>query len=132
MTAQAACGSNAGPAGIIATSAAGMRTGETLPYPNLVSTDRSATGYRSLRAASTRRPSSWARELDPADNVRRLGRSLYLQFAGKDVDIPRATRADFRRAAPAARVSLYPDADHFLDQAAATDRTTRLDGRLSL
>ncbi len=70
--------------------------------------------------------------LDPVDNAGRLGHALYFQFAGQDIYVPATTRAAFRAAAPAAMVSLYPDADHFLDQAAANDRTRWLDARLGL
>ncbi|SNY25041.1 dienelactone hydrolase family protein [Paractinoplanes atraurantiacus] len=72
------------------------------------------------------------RGLDPVDNVSRLGRGLYFQFAGQDVYIPAETRAAFAAAAPAAKVSLYPDADHFLDHAAELDRTAWLNRRLDL
>ena len=72
------------------------------------------------------------RGLDPVDVAGRLGCSLYLQFAGQDGYVPPATRAAFAAAAPRAEVSLYPGADHFLDEAAERDRTAFVDAALHL
>jgi pimeloyl-ACP methyl ester carboxylesterase len=70
--------------------------------------------------------------LDPVANVSRLGASLYLQFAGEDQFVPAETRAAFAEAAPSAKVSLYPNSDHFLDQSAKDDRLAFLEARLGL
>jgi dienelactone hydrolase len=70
--------------------------------------------------------------LDPVDNVSRFGPGLYLQFGGRDNFVPAATRTAFANADPAAKVSLYEDAGHFLDQPAKDDRTAWVDARLGL
>jgi pimeloyl-ACP methyl ester carboxylesterase len=54
--------------------------------------------------------------LDPVDNLSRLGPALYLQFGGRDQYVPAETRTAFANADPAAKVSLYERAGHFLDQ----------------
>jgi dienelactone hydrolase len=70
--------------------------------------------------------------LDPVDNVNRIGPHLYLQWAGQDPFIPQAVRDRFAAADPAAKVSLYPNARHSLDQHAKDDRIGWLDGQLGL
>jgi dienelactone hydrolase len=70
--------------------------------------------------------------IDPVDDVSRLGSGLYLQFAGDDEFVPAATRSAFTAAAPSAKVSLYPDDDHSLDQQAKDDREAFLDAELGL
>jgi dienelactone hydrolase len=70
--------------------------------------------------------------LDPVDNVSRLGSRLYLQFAGRDQFVPPETRAAFAAANPAAKVSLYEKADHFLAQPAKDDRLAFVEAQLGL
>jgi pimeloyl-ACP methyl ester carboxylesterase len=70
--------------------------------------------------------------LDPIDNVSRLGADLYFQWAGRDRFVPAETRAAFAAANPAAKVSLYDGAEHFLDQRAVDDRAAWLGDRLRL
>lgn len=60
--------------------------------------------------------------LDPVGNVSRLSSRLYFQWAGRDRFVPPAVRAAFAAANPQARVSLYDDAGHRLDQPAKVDR----------
>jgi dienelactone hydrolase len=70
--------------------------------------------------------------LDPVDNVSRLGARLYIQWAGQDQFVPAAVRDRFATADPAAKVTLYPNAHHNLDQHAEDDRVAWLDGQLGL
>jgi dienelactone hydrolase len=60
--------------------------------------------------------------LDPVDNVTRMHGHLYFQWSGQDPFVTPDVRAAFETADPAAKVSLYPDAGHFLDQNAKDDR----------
>ena len=70
--------------------------------------------------------------LDPVDNVSRLGAHLYFQWAGQDQFVTPAVRDRFAAANPAARVTLYPNAHHSLDQHAKDDRTPWLYTELGL
>jgi dienelactone hydrolase len=70
--------------------------------------------------------------LDPVDNVSRLGAHLYFQWAGQDQFVSPAVRDRFAAADPAAKVTLYPNAKHGLDQHAKDDRTPWLYAELGL
>jgi dienelactone hydrolase len=60
--------------------------------------------------------------LDPVDNVSRMRAHLYFQWSGQDPFVTPDVRAAFEAADPQAKVSLYPDAGHFLDQNAKDER----------
>jgi dienelactone hydrolase len=71
--------------------------------------------------------------LDPVDNVSRLGTHLYLQWAGDDFFIPAAVRDQFAVANPAAKVTVYADHDHSLDDTRVRDdRVSWLADQLTL
>jgi dienelactone hydrolase len=70
--------------------------------------------------------------LDPVDNVARLHSHLYFQWGGQDVFIDASVRASFSAANPQAKVTLYPNSDHFLDQNAKNDRIPWLLSQLNL
>jgi dienelactone hydrolase len=83
--------------------------------------DEQKAAYRSVFAG-----------LDPVDNVDRPGVNVYFQFAGRDQFVSAETRAAFAAANPAAKVSLYDRADHFLQQPAKDDRIAWLTAQLAL
>jgi len=60
--------------------------------------------------------------LDPVDNVSRMRAHLYFQWSGQDPFVSSDVRTAFEAADPKAKVSLYPDAGHFLDQNAKDER----------
>jgi dienelactone hydrolase len=71
-------------------------------------------------------------DLDPVDNVARMRSHLYLQWGGQDFFIDAPVRDAFSAADPQAKISLYADSDHFLDQTAKDDRIPWLLGQLGL
>lgn len=70
--------------------------------------------------------------LDPVDNTSRLGSHVLFQWAGQDVYIPEEVRDAFAAANPDAQVALYPNADHFMTDAALIDRDAFLADQLGL
>jgi len=70
--------------------------------------------------------------LDPVDNVTRMRAHLYFQWSGQDPFVTSDVRAAFQTADPTAKVSLYSDAGHFLDQNAKNDRIPWLLDQLGL
>lgn len=70
--------------------------------------------------------------LDPVDNVARMRSHLYLQWGGQDFFIDASVRDAFSAADPQAKVSLYDNSDHFLDQNAKDERIPWLLGQLGL
>ena len=70
--------------------------------------------------------------LDPVDNISRLGAHLYFQWAGRDPFVSAEVRAAFSAANPAAAVSFYERADHFLNQPAKDERETWVSAQLGL
>jgi dienelactone hydrolase len=60
--------------------------------------------------------------LDPVDNVARMHSHLYLQWSDSDFFLPDTIHDEFSAADPKAKVSVYADAPHFLDQRAKDDR----------
>ena len=70
--------------------------------------------------------------LDPVDNVGRLGKAIYFQWAGVDQYVNTSVRDAFAKSDPDAKTSLYPDDNHRLGQAAQHDRTTWLKAQLGL
>jgi dienelactone hydrolase len=83
--------------------------------------DDQAAAYRAVFAG-----------LDPVDNVSRLGAHLYLQWAGRDPFVSAEVRAAFSAANPAAVVSFFERADHFLNQPAKDERETWVRAQLGL
>jgi dienelactone hydrolase len=86
-------------------------------------------GYRHDREA---RYDALFAELQPVNNVSRLGSRELLQWAGHDIYVSAGVRRQFAHAAPLALVDLYGDADHQLITQTQTDRDVFLQTMLSL
>jgi len=75
-------------------------------------------------------------DLEPVDAVARLadrlGDRMLLQWAGNDTFVTADARAAYERANPRARSVAYDNADHMLDDRAATDLAAFLTDRLEL
>ncbi|WP_112249166.1 alpha/beta hydrolase family protein [Kribbella monticola] len=69
--------------------------------------------------------------LDPVDNVGKA-HDVYFQWAGRDRFVTPEVRAAFSAAKPSAKVSLYENTDHFLDQPAKDDRLAWVSTELGL
>lgn len=69
--------------------------------------------------------------LDPIDNIART-KDVYFQWAGRDIFVTPEIRAAFSTAKPTAKVSLYENADHFLNQQAKDDRLAWVSTELDL
>ncbi len=68
--------------------------------------------------------------LDPVDHTARLGDQVLFQWAGKDIYIGAKVRDLFAVSSPDAKVTLYPNADHQLDDAALAERDAFLADQL--
>jgi dienelactone hydrolase len=68
--------------------------------------------------------------LDPVDHTARLGDHVLFQWAGKDIYIGAKVRARYAASSPDAHVTLYPNADHLLDDAALEERDAFLADQL--
>jgi pimeloyl-ACP methyl ester carboxylesterase len=77
--------------------------------------------FQSLHTVSPAYHASFA-GLDPVDNVSRMRADRYFQWSGRDPFVAPDVPAVFQAADPKAKVSLYADAGHFLDQTAKDDR----------
>ena len=70
------------------------------------------------------------RGLDPVHHTARLGDHVFFQWAGQDIYIGAGVRARYAASSPDAQVTLYPNADHQLDDAALADRDAFLADQL--
>jgi dienelactone hydrolase len=87
--------------------------------------------FRSLDTVSPAYHASFA-GLDPVDNVGRMRADRYFQWSGRDPFVPPDVPAVFQTADPEAKVSLYADTGHFLDQNAKKDRLAWVLDRLGV
>lgn len=70
--------------------------------------------------------------LDPVEHTARLGSDLLFQWAGQDVFIGEKVRAAYADGSPDAQVTVYPNADHQLTDAALRERAAFLATELGL